>query len=344
MPTTIKDIAKRTGVSHSTVSRALRGNSLISPETAEKIRLAALEMGYQPSAAARSLKTRRSQVLGVIVSSIDDPFFSEILFGIEETAQENGYSLFIAASQHDPNRERKIVQTMLEQRTDGVIICSSSFSAEQGRQLLSHGFPVVMVNHQSAENYHYSIYHDDVDGSRQVTRHLIGLGHQRIAYLGNSQSGRTTLERLEGFQVEMDAAGLKIPKDYIHNVPGGDPQLGLASVEYFLNLPVRPTAIVCFNDTLAIGVLKGCSQAGIKVPEQLSVTGFDNITYSAFTDPSLTTFDQPKRSIGAEAARMLLDLVQQEQNGNTGTPSVKKLQGRLLVRSSTSRPVEKSHE
>jgi DNA-binding LacI/PurR family transcriptional regulator len=343
MPTTIKDIAKKTGVSHSTVSRALSGNSLISIETTEKIKTAAREMGYQPSAAARSLKTRHSQVLGVIVSSIDDPFFSEILFGIEETAQENGYSLFIAASQHDPNRERKIVQTMLEQRTDGVIICSSSFSAEQGRQLLSHGFPVVMVNHQSAENYHYSIYHDDVDGSRQVTRHLIDLGHRHIAYLGNSQSGRTTLERQEGFQVEMAAAGLPVPNEFIYNAAGGDPQFGLDSVAYFLGLTHRPTAIVCFNDTLAIGVLKGCSQAGIRVPEQLSVTGFDNITYSAFTQPSLTTFDQPKRSIGTKAAGLLLDLLQQEKDGNTAAPRVEKLQGRLLVRASTSIPGEKSH-
>lgn len=343
MPTTIKDIAKKTGVSHSTVSRALSGNSLISAETAEKIRNAAREMGYQPSAAARSLKTRHSQVLGVIVSSIDDPFFSEILFGIEETAQENGFSLFIAASQHDPNRERKIVQTMLEQRTDGVIICSSSFSAEQGRQLLSNGFPVVMVNHQSAENYHYSIYHDDVDGSRQVTSHLLGLGHRRIAYLGNSQSGRTTLERQEGFQMEMAAAGLPIPGEYIYNVPGSDPRFGLDSVNYFLGLPNRPTAVVCFNDTLAIGMLKGCSQAGIRVPDQLSVTGFDNITYSAFTQPSLTTFDQPKRSIGAKAADLFLDLMRQKKDGYFGTPRVEKLQGKLLVRDSTARPGENTH-
>lgn len=338
MPITIKDIARRTGVSHSTVSRALRGNSIISAETAEKIRQAALEMGYQPSAAARSLKTNRSQVLGVIVSSIDDPFFSEIVFGIEETAQENGYSLFIAASQHDPNRERKIVQTMLEQRTDGVIICSSSFSAEQGRQLLSHGFPVVMVNHQSAENYHYSIYHDDVDGSRQVTRHLLSLGHRRIAYLGNSQSGRTTLERLEGFRTEMQNAGLLIPEDYLYHVPGGDPQLGQASVNHFMSLDQPPTAIICFNDTLAIGVLKGCSQAGIAVPEQLSVTGFDNITYSAFTTPSLTTFDQPKRSLGNEAAHLLLDLLNAGQEEGNESPKTKILQGKLLVRTSTSFP------
>lgn len=131
MTTTIKDIAKRTGVSHSTVSRALRGDPLISEETTERIRQAAQEMAYLPSAAARSLKTNRSEVLGVIVSSIDDPFFSEILFGIEEVAQQAGYRLFIAASQHDAAREQKIVQALMEHRADGVIICSTSFNAEQ---------------------------------------------------------------------------------------------------------------------------------------------------------------------------------------------------------------------
>ena len=212
MPITIKDIAKQAGVSHATVSRALRNSSLISVETTDRIRQIALEVGYQPSAAARSLKTNRSQVLGVIVSSIADPFFSEILFGIEECAQEGGYSLFIAASQNDPSRERKIVQTMMEQRTEGVIICSSSFGSEQGRQLLAYGFPIVVVNHQGAENFNFSIYHDDIDGSRQITRHLIDLGHKRIAYLGNSLSGRTTQDRLTGFQTEMENAGLASPR------------------------------------------------------------------------------------------------------------------------------------
>jgi len=338
MPITIKDIAKKAGVSHATVSRALRNSSLISVATTDRIRQIAVDVGYQPSAAARSLKTNRSQVLGVIVSSIADPFFSEILYGIEDCAQGGGYSLFIAASQNDPNRERKIVQTMMEQRTDGVIICSSSFSSEQGRQLLAYGFPIVVVNHQGAENFHFSIYHDDIDGSRQITRHLIDLGHKRIAYLGNSLSGRTTQDRLTGFQTEMESAGLPVPEEYIHHVNGGEPRFGLDGLEYFLQLEHRPTAIVCFNDMLAIGVLKGCSQKSIKVPEELSVTGFDNITYSAFTTPALTTLDQPKRSIGVEAAQLLLDLLNANNGKSPETAKIKVLKGKLLVRNSTAVP------
>src|SRR5512141_1646951 len=145
MAITIKDIARRAGVSHTTVSRALLGNTLISPGTTERIRRIASDMGYRPSAAARSLKTNRSEVLGVIVSSIDDPYFNEVLQGIENTAQESGYSLFIAASHHDPERENAIVQAMVEHRVEGVIICSSSFSAQQSHNFAEYGVPIVAV-------------------------------------------------------------------------------------------------------------------------------------------------------------------------------------------------------
>lgn len=335
MAATIKDIARKAGVSHSTVSRALREKSLVSHETTERIKAVAREMGYQPSAAARSLKTNRTQVLGVVVSSIADPFFSEILDGIEANAQKFGYSLFIAASQHDTAKERKIVQTMMEQRIDGVIVCSSSFSAEQGRQLLAYGFPVVVVNYQAAENFNYSIYHDDIDGSYQVTRYLISLGHQRIAYLGNSLSGRTTLDRLAGYQQALAECGIQPPDDYVHHVPGADPALGAESAHYFNNLTPKPSAIVCYNDTLAIGVIRGCKEAGIDVPGEISITGFDNITYSAYTCPAITTFDQPKYSIGAEAAQLLLELLQDTDKQPDDAPKVKILKGKLLIREST---------
>jgi DNA-binding LacI/PurR family transcriptional regulator len=318
----------------------LHGNPLIPENTAERIRQIAFELGYFPSAAARSLKTNRSQALGVILSSVEDPFFSEILQGIEEVAQKNGYSLFIAASQHDPHREQAIVQAMSEHRVDGVIICSASFKAEQRHQFLSYGVPIVVVNNQAAEDYRYSIYHDDVDGSRQVTRHLLELGHQRIAYLGNSSSGRTTLDRLTGFQQEMEAAGLTTPSEYIHEIAGGGPEHGLAGLEHFLSLPDRPSALVCYNDMMAVGVLKGLQKAGIRVPVEFSVTGFDNIVFSAFTNPPLTTFDQPKRYIGAESARLVLELLNEPVAGDMSTqPRVRMLKGGLLIRESTARPI-----
>ncbi|MBP1692933.1 MAG: LacI family transcription regulator [Chloroflexi bacterium] len=340
MAVTIKDIAKQTGVSHSTVSRALRGSNLVSAQTTQHIQRVAVEMGYHPSAAARSLKTNQTHALGVVVSSIDDPFFGEILQGIEDVAQSNGYSLFIAASQRDSDRERLILQAMSEHRVDGVIICSTSFSNRQSRLLQEYGIPIVVINNQAAEDYRYSIYHDDIDGSRQITRYLIGLGHQKIAYLGNSLSGRTTQDRMSGYQQEMQASRLLVPPGYIHEVPGGGPTHGMIGLDHFLDLPDRPTALVCFNDLMAIGVLKGLQLAGIEVPEELSVTGFDNILFSAYTNPPLTTFDQPKKYIGSEAARLLLGLFKSDTGSNLPDSKIQILKGRLLVRKSTAPPAE----
>ncbi len=342
MATTIKDIARQTGVSHSTVSRALSGNPLISSSTTERIRQAALAMGYQASAAARSLKTNRTNVIGVIVNSMDDPFFSQIVNGIESCGQEAGYSLFIAASQYDPQREKKIVQAMMEQRTDGVIICSTSFSSAQGRQLHRNGFPVVVVNYQAAENFHFSIYHDDVDGSRQIARHLIQLGHRDIAYLGNSLSGRTTLDRLTGYKAEMLAAGIPINESLIYHLQGGTAHTGFSSADYFLNQAITPTAIMCYNDLMAIGLLKALQERDILVPQQISVTGFDNITLSGYTSPALTTLDQPKRSIGEEAMRLLLSLLAKSNPDEPFQPTRKILKGNLLIRQSTCAPRQMS--
>ena len=338
MPITIKDIARRAGVDHTTVSRALRRSPLISTQTSLRIQKIATEMGYQASAAARSLKTNRSQVLGVIVSNIDDPFFSEILQGIDVIAQQSGYSLFIAASQRDPEHDRNIVRTMREHRVDGVILCSTPFSPEQGRQLRSFDIPIIIINNQSTEDYLYSIQHDDLDGGRQVTRHLIDLGHSRIAYLGYSRSGRTNIKRLDGYRDQMQAAGLSIQAGFEFDVTTSDPFNGMVAANHFLSLKECPTAIVCYNDMLAIGLLQGLQQAGLNLPQDCSVTGFDNITFSAYTNPPLTTFDQPKRFIGSEAARLILALLIEPVDENKTDPHIQTLKGSLLVRASTTTP------
>jgi DNA-binding LacI/PurR family transcriptional regulator len=338
MPTTIKDIARQAGVSHTTVSRALHHNPLISSQTTMRIQEIASQLGYQPSAAARSLKTNRSQVLGVIVSHIADPYFSEVLQGIDIVAQENAYSLFIASAQHDPVRENSIVQTMREHRVDGVILCSPNFTTDQSNKLNSSNIPIVALNNQSSEGYRFAIYHDDVDGSRQVCQHLIDLGHQRIAYLGNAMAGRTTQERLEGFRGAMEEADLPVRPEYVYQVSGNNPEQGLEGVGYYLSLPERPTAVICYNDLMAVGVLKGLLEAGLRVPKDMSITGFDNIMYSDYTQPTLTTIDQPKRFLGAEAARLMFTQLKTDSATLQNETRIKRLHGTLIIRQSTAAP------
>jgi DNA-binding LacI/PurR family transcriptional regulator len=336
MAVTIKDVARRAGVSHTTVSRALLGNSLISAATSERVRRIAMEMGYRPSAAARSLKTNRSEVLGVIVSSIDDPYFSEVLQGIENTAQQAGYSLFIGASQKDTQREHAIVQAMVEHRVEGVIICSSSFTAQQAHDFGEYGVPIVAVNNQAAEDYRYSIYHDDVAGSRQVTAHLIRLGHRTIAYIGNAASGRTNQDRLLGFREEMRSVDCPVGPDYVQLIEYGAESAIERAVRACIGLDPRPTAIVCYNDMMAIEAMNVLHRLGLDVPADVSITGFDNIVFSAYTRPALTTFDQPKRFIGEEAGRLLLSLLGNEPGSEMpAESSVRILRGKLLVREST---------
>ncbi len=338
MPTTIKDIAKQAGVSHTTVSRALHNNPLISEQTTRRILKIASDLKYHPSFAARSLKTNRSQALGVIVSHIDDPFFSEILQGIDDIAQASGYSLFIAASQQDPARENAIVQTMREHRVDGVILCSARFTAEQSSQLYSYNIPIVAINNQADDDYQYSIYHDDVDGGEQACEHLIKLGHRRIGYLGDASSGRTTRERLAGYLHALEKARLVVNPAYIYQVPGNSARQGYSAVDYFLSLEVKPTAIICYNDMMAVGVLKGLQEAGFHIPNDISVTGFDNILYSDFTLPPLTTIDQPKRFLGVEAGRMMLELLSSKSILDHTDIGIKRLKGMLLIRQSTAPP------
>ncbi len=339
---TIKDIAKIAGVSHSTVSRALRGHAEISEEPTQRIQKIASDLGYVPSAVARGLKTKRSQALGVVVNRIDDPFFSEILQGIEDLLQEGGYSLFVAASNRDPSREKSIVQSMRERQVDGVIVCTTQFGDEHRSQLEHFGFPIVAIGNLEGVNYKWLVNHDDLYGIAQITKYLIESGHKKIAYLGNSRAKRTTQGRMNSFIHEMNAANLSIPDEYIFHCPNGRPEGGEIGAKHCINLVDPPTAILCFNDMMAIGVLKALREAGIQVPRDCSVVGFDDIPIAAYTYPSLTTLKQPKYQLGYEAAQMMYKVLQSQSDISSAHGQTLMLRGELIVRETTAPPINKS--
>lgn len=340
MSVTIKDIARAAGVAHTTVSRALHDHPAISPTTVERVKRLAAEMGYVPSATARGLKTRRTCALGVIVSQIEDPFWGEVLHGVDEVLHPAGYSLFIAATHRDKQREKEVVQAMVQRGVDGVILCAPQFSPEQSSLLHSYGLPMAVVNNEGAGEHQYLIYNDDLYGIRLITRHLIGLGHRRIAYLGNAVGGRTTQARERGFRDEMAAAGLELNEAFVHLAPEGTPAGGAVGVQYLRSLPEMPSAILCYNDYLAVGVYGALYAAGYRIPEELSVTGFDDIPIAAYLQPPLTTLRQHKHELGAGAARMLLEILAQKRDRGEPRPAAQKvgLRGELCIRASTAPP------
>lgn len=338
MTVTIKDIARAAGVSHTTVSRALHDHPLISKDTRQQIKQLALKMGYVPSATARGLKTRRTRALGVVVSQIDDPFWSDVVHGVDEILHPAGYSLFIAATHRDKQREKEVAQAMVQRGVDGVILCAPQFSPEQSHLLRTYGLPTVMVNNEGAIESRFLVFNDDRYGIRLITRHVIELGHRRIAFLGNRVGGRTTEEREAGFREEMQAANLTVEEDYVQLAPQGTPSGGFEGAQHLLALPELPTAIVCYNDFMAVGVYSSLFQAGLRVPQNVSVTGFDDIAMSAYVTPPLTTLRQFKRELGKQAARLMLRIQGEEGGAAPSSAERMALRGELVVRASTAPP------
>lgn len=330
----IKDIARLANVSHSTVSRALRGSKLISDETVTRIRRIALESGYRPSAAARSLVTSRTATLGVVVTSIADPFAAEVVLGIEDAAGERDYSVILANSNAQPERELKVVQAFEERRVDGIIVTSSRVGAVYAEQLSQTQVPIVLLNNQHPSAFMHSVMIDNVAASAAATRHLIGLGHRRIAYIGDRFGCQSDTERADGFRQAMDEAGLPVRPDYLE--PGnGAADGGAQAMAALLALPQAPTAVFCYNDMTAFGAMRAAAERGLAVPRDLSVTGFDDLFFAQFSAPPLTTVRQPMREMGRLAVETLLQLLAGEERvPRTVVP------GALIVRDSTAPPKE----
>ncbi|HXF05815.1 MAG TPA: LacI family DNA-binding transcriptional regulator [Blastocatellia bacterium] len=328
----IKDIARAANVSHSTVSRALRNSHLVSRETAERIRRIAHEMGYRPSAVARSLVTQRTKTIGVVVTTIADPFIAEVVSGIEEVANDHGYSVFLANSNADPAREIKVVHSFHERRVDGILVTASRVGALYLPVLSEMKVPIVLINNQHPDEFVHSVLIDNITASREATEHLIRLGHRRIAYIGDQYGYQSDTERFAGYRQALEMAGLDfLPELIAHG--DGKPEGGMAAMEKLLALPEPPTAVFCYNDMSALGALRVIRSRGLRVPDDISLVGFDDLFIASYTNPPLTTIRQPKRQMGRMATEVLLKLLAGE---NSATHI--QVKGELIVRESTAPP------
>jgi DNA-binding LacI/PurR family transcriptional regulator len=335
MTVSIKDIAKTAGVSHSTVSRALSDSPLVSAQTRARIQRLAHEMGYSPDAQARSLVMGRTQTVGLVVTTITDPFIAEIVQSIERTARDHGYSVILASSSAEPEREIAAVEMLHSKRVDGVVVTSSRIGTLYQDHLERLGVPVVLVNSHSEQlgPYTFSINVDNEHGAYLATMHLVELGHRRIAYITGPADHSDDLDRLTGYRKALGQAGIEIDPALV--VPGtgraGGGERGLAVLQA---LAKPPTAVFCYNDMTAIGVLRLARQVGLKVPEHLAVVGFDDIPFASYVQPPLTTIAQPKVTMGRQAMEMVLDLISRPRPVDSDFPNVM-VRGKLIVRKSS---------
>ncbi|MBK5291212.1 MAG: LacI family DNA-binding transcriptional regulator [Acidobacteriia bacterium] len=333
-PISIKDIARQANVSHSTVSRALRNSPLVHPDTAEKIREIATSSGYRVSAVARSLVSRRTQTIGVVVTTIADPFNAEVVSGIEDVANAFGYSVFLASSQSDPVRELGVVHSFAERRVDGIIVNSSRVGSLYQELLSSLSIPVVFINNHNPGGFAYSVSIDDVAGARQITEHLLGLGHTRLAYIGDRFGLQSNLDRMAGFQDVIERAPqARRPARVVYG--DGTSAGGAQAMGELLASNQAPTAVFCYNDRTAQGALSAIHEHGLRVPEDISVAGFDDLPVSSFCHPPLTTLRQPMNGMGRQA----MEILEQLLSRNPKAPDMaNKFVGDLIIRRSTGVP------
>nr|MBC7243888.1 LacI family DNA-binding transcriptional regulator [Chloroflexota bacterium] len=331
MGVSIKEVAKAAGVSHSTVSRALRDSPLVNDETKRRIRRLAEEMGYVPSGVARGLVTQSTRTIGLVVTTIADPFVAEIVRGVEELALDHGYSVFLCNSNAQPQREVAVVRLLHENRVDGVIVTSSRVGDLYLPLLEEMKVPVVLINNQRAGRYVWSVATDNVHGGCLATEYLIELGHRRIGYIGGSPEVSSNRDRLHGYRQALKSHRIRYDPRLVTS-GNGRMEGGQTGVQSLLSLPQPPTAIFCYNDMTAIGALRALKEARVHVPQDMSVIGFDDIALAAYVDPSLTTVAQPKHEMGQLAMRMLLELL----SGKKDVHNIV-LQGELIVRASCTR-------
>jgi len=328
MRVSLKDIANAAGVSHSTVSRALSNNPLVAEKTRRRIERIAKRKGYAPNAIARGLVTQRTRAIGVIVTSIADPFVTEVVRGIEEVAANSGYRVFLGTSHNEPAREVNLIKAMREWHVDGVIVASSRMGALHQPLLKGIGAPIVLINNQKQQKgLIHSVAVDDIQGGQLATDHLLSQGHCVIGYISGPADYTSNSNRLAGYQRALAAAN--IPFDPALVQPGNGRVEGGEQVTQLLNRVPHLTAIFCYNDMTAIGALSTLKRHGLRVPDDISLVGFDDIPFAAYVDPPLTTIQQPKDEMGRLAVQMLLDLLNGKPVANVMLP------GQLIVREST---------
>ena len=313
---TMMDVAKRAKTTVATVSRVVNNVGYVSAALRERVNTAIAEIGYVPNANARALRTNRSRTIGVVVGDLMNPYSVELANAVTGTAADYGYTTFIGAASDDVDSDVAVIEAFHRQRVDGLVVASLQTSASDAAlvKLAEHGMPIVLVGRTTDQHMMMdAISADFRSGGRLAAQHLIDLGHQRIAFVGADIKEASRVTRLQGYIDALEASGIKIRSEYIigSHQAAGSPRYsghgtGHQATLQLLKLPVRPTAIFARNDHTALGVLQALKETELKVPEDVSVIGFDDIPLADRVMPAVSSVSQPTQSQGRAAVEYLL--------------------------------------
>ncbi|HJT68719.1 MAG TPA: LacI family DNA-binding transcriptional regulator [Terriglobales bacterium] len=305
MTLTIRDVAKEAGVSTATVSNVLNRTGKVGRKTQRLVLVAVRRLGYIPDVHARHLASHERRTLGIIVSDIENPFFPEVIKSFEVRAQQLGYDAILSDTNYDPRRTRRAAERMMEHKVRGVAIMTSEISLRLIHELARRKIAVTFLDLAPIREYMSNLRIDYASGVNQIVKHLFGLGHRRIAFVAGRDGLKSNTVRLEAYEDCMRSLGLEpgpiLPGDLRFE---GGMNAGLAVAR----LSPRPTAVVAVNDLTAVGVIKGLMQSGCRVPEDVSVTGFDKTRLAEYSNPSITTVDIHRDTLGKIAADALHEL------------------------------------
>jgi DNA-binding LacI/PurR family transcriptional regulator len=337
MPVTIKDVARESGLNISTVSRALNNENGVNDQTREHVFAVAARLNYRPNRVARGLVTGRSHSLALVVSDIRNPFFAEVARGAEDAARSGNCDLILCNSDLDADKQMQYVQSLLEKRVDGILMNSvSMLNREQQAQLAASGVPIVLLNRSASNRTFSTVCADNESGGAMAAQYLLDLGHRKIAHLtGPRQHGNLT-DRARGFARALQSAKNPVEPLMLRgkfNFAGGAELARKLLVEH-----PDVTAIFAANDVMAYGAVRAVLDHGLRIPEDFSLIGFDNLEFSSIIHPPLTTIHQPKYEMGHAAVEILLRLARDKEKQ---IPEHRLLGVELIERQSCRRPLAK---
>lgn len=330
------DVARELGLSQSTVSRALRDDPRVVPATRELVKTRAAELGYVVHVGARNLITRRTNTVAIISGDLHNPSTPTLVTALQREFAEHGYRLILMSDQSEGAHARD-VEALHGGLVDGVVFNSMTPDLELVATLRNAGLPVVLLarDHGDAETRRTDrVTSDNRTGGRLAARHLLGIGHRRIALVGGPEDNASSADRERGFREELSAAGVRLPRTLVARGPV-DPATGYAAMTRFLEARSAPTALFCITDWIALGAVDAAHRSGLRVPDDLHVVGYNDSVFAGWSMFDLTTVRQPFDDMGVETARLMLARIADP----TGPVVHRQFPAELLVRSSTRGPV-----